>query len=190
MSCDTNNGVSSFNGRRGSVTLTEDDVTNAIGGTPLFAPVANASLATMATNTVKANLTSGTDHPQDVTLAALASALGSAFTISSISSGTSGSNTIYTITIGTLVVKFGTCSITALNGAGLTGAAVLVFPTAFPTALRAVVAMPLLSSGSVSQTSYSTWYAAASAAGVTIGISVEGGGTTGPFTTSWIAVGS
>ncbi len=190
MSCDTNNGVSSFNGRRGSVTLTEQDVTNAIGGTPLFSPVANASLAAMATNTVKANLTGGSAAPQDVTLAALASALGAAFTISAITSGTSGGNTVYTLTIGTLVVKFGTCSITAINGAGLTGAAVLTFPEAFPTALRAVVAMPLLSSGSVSQTSYSPWYAAASTTGVTIGISVEGGGGTGPFTTSWVAVGS
>lgn len=189
MSCDSNNGVDSFNARRGAIQLTEQDVVKALGATPLSAPVANASLATMLTNTVKANLTGVTAAPQDVTLAALAAALASAFTITALTSGASGGNTVWEIQIGGLYVKFGTAAVTSTNGAGTTGAAVLAFPHAYPTAILAAGALPILASGAVNQVTYVPWATAPLTTGITVGVSRAGSGSDGPFNVFWFTVG-
>jgi hypothetical protein len=129
MSCDSSSGVSSFNGRRGAVSLLLQDVINVLGGTPLRAPVANASLAEMATMTVKANLTAGSAVPQDVTLAALAAALGASLNIVV----TTLTSTAVDIKIAGLIVKIG------ISGA-VTGGVdkVITFPVAFPTACTGI----------------------------------------------------
>lgn len=54
--------------------------TSGSGADLVAASVANAALATMATNTVKANLTGGTATPTDVTVATLAASVGSTLT--------------------------------------------------------------------------------------------------------------
>lgn len=129
MTCSNGSGVTSFNGRRGAVSLLLQDIINVLGGTPLRAPVANASLATMAAGTVKANLTAGAAAPQDVTLAALATALGADLDIEVRTL----SSTAIDMTIAGLIIKAG------VNGAvtGGTDAVInfasspyVVFPTA------------------------------------------------------------
>lgn len=187
MSCSDNAGVTSFNGRRGAVSLTPQDIRNAIGGTPLFAPVANASLATMADGTVKANLSGGVAAPQDVTLAALAAALGDAFTISDLTSGASGGNTVWEIQIGQLYLKCGTVSATSA-ASGSSGEAALTFPHPFPNQIIMAGATLKQPSGAIVDVSYNAYYRNESVNGINIGVD-QTSPPTATFTVSWWALG-
>lgn len=89
-------GVISFNGRSGAVNLTGGDVTTALGGTPILVggaasgdftgvwpsptvksgAITNAKMANMGAGTVKANVGGSAGPPSDVSLAALAAAMG------------------------------------------------------------------------------------------------------------------
>lgn len=87
--------------------------------------IINAALAAMTTMTLKGNLTGGTTTPYDVPLSALVALLG----IGTIQANSNG----YWFVIGTTYVQFGFKAST--NGTFL-------FPTPFPSACLAIVALP------------------------------------------------